>query len=252
MKQWMVLCGIVGMVGALHASQNPFELKPSLQHIEQDIDDLIDDLKQVKMDDNALTQSHIESGTAQTEQELQPEKRSFDKAPASVSSEEVTKNKEKPVKDDISGGADTNLSKKMSVKKERTEKIEKTPVNDEIVQLDTLNKQASSSVVKAETDDMLSSSDKTKGEHIIASVSPSGAEQMAEKERKEALEALEKARREEQKVSKETDEKEVTIASLIEKGEGIANIDLKKEYDEEAKRAEEELRNAIAAVDQED
>jgi hypothetical protein len=56
---------------------------------------------------------------------------------------------------------------------------------------------------------------------------------------------------------KKPKEESVTIASImrrqhIEEDDGIADIDLEKEREEAARRAEEELRKAIAAVDQED
>jgi hypothetical protein len=119
------------------------------------------------------------------------------------------------------------------------------PVNEKTAPQETNDKEKND--VAASVSARKSDEQKPKEEKSDNAVAVQDAKKSLEELQKEAI-----ARVENENLHTEKKEiKPVSIDSLIEK-EHIADIDLEKEREEAARRAEEELRKAIAAVDQED
>jgi|GEM_PF-4041140 len=297
MKRWLIaVWGMLGLAGVGQASENPFDLKPNMQHLEKDVNDLIGELKSVKIENDDDLDDELDD-------DIDEEEETDVSAPLPVSNvSEKEEKKEETVRETNDHVAEVP-SQKPEVVETKAKKVAKTASSqskqeetktstqkqEEVVGLEALleeppaqlpdekdampkhdqkeaqekNTPASSDVKTAsvsakpksvETRQTEVQHTELKKEHAPIAQKPKKTDTAAKKKQHTSHVASS-----EKKPAGET----VTIASIMQQPEsdasktqeaddGIADIDLEKERQEAARRAEEELRRAIALVDQED
>jgi hypothetical protein len=299
MKKWIVaLC--LSLWGALWASENPFELTRSIKSLDNDINDLIGDLKALQaqdeedlddeldeeLDDDLDEDSNEEKDAGTQKQERKPSRvnleevsetsnekndsssqemskkpeeavkseeektlqRSAEKTQTSESDEDrsnITDEKEKKALVDIDALAETTVHSKNDLRQ-----VETKPSNDTKKKTSVSVAVTDSSPVKEKPSDTKQTARSSAMQRSEAATAKKEDAAVAAKKEEQTKIKAESTKKEEKRTASH---KPITIDAIIHhQNGGIANIDLEKEKQEAARRAEEELRKAIAAVDRED
>jgi hypothetical protein len=281
MKQWSVLLWM-GLIGTVYATNNPFELKPGIQHLEKDVNDLISDLKSLKSDDElddelgdeldadeeTVSQEDATRDVKVQSNEVLQEQHTADTMNDNIKTEQSAETKENEKKvTSITGAKSTEEQRTVKVEPSvQEEKPKALPIAEKTLKDEkekrTIASEAQHATLKeeevVEVEKLTPTPAKmkyatNKQAQTEASAKPHVAKKPAEvlKKEEKAISTIEEVRKMAfaRKPAAKQPQK-LTIESIM--NSNGADVDIEKERQEEALRAEEELRKAIAAVDRED